>query len=174
MAIGSFGMNLYFQRLRDAIESATRNMSVDELSRRPAEGKWSSAEILEHLNLTYTGTVKNLERSLAAGKPLGGAPTLEQRLRSFAVVELGYFPPGRSSPESAKPKGMPADRILSEINSRIAQLDGVIQKCENEFGKHVFVADHPVLGPITMEQWRKFHWVHGRHHVKQIKRMRNR
>jgi hypothetical protein len=165
-------MNAYFQRLQDAIESATRNMSVAELVQRPAEGKWSPAEILEHLNLTYIGTVKNLERSLAAGRPLGGAPTLQQRLRSSLVVDLGYIPTGRTSPDAAKPKGMGAENILVEINSRIAQLDDVIEKCENKFGKRSFVAKHPMLGPFTMQQWRKFHWVHGKHHIRQIERIR--
>jgi hypothetical protein len=168
-----FGMNLYFQRLQDAIESATRNMSVAELKQRPAEGKWSSAEIMEHLNLTYTGTVKNLERSLAAGRPLGGAPTLKQRLKSSLVVDFGYLPNGRKSPEAAKPKGTQAENILREINSRIVQLDDVIEKCETKFGKRSFVANHPILGPFTMQQWRKFHWVHGRHHIRQIEWMRN-
>jgi hypothetical protein len=165
-------LNSYFQRLRDAIESATRNMSVAELSQRPAEGKWSSAEILEHLGLTYTGTVKNLERSLAAGRPLGGAPTLKQRLKKSLLVDFGYLPTGRESPEAAKPKGMPAENILGEINSQIAQLDDVIEKCESKFGRRSFVANHPILGPFTTRQWRKFHWVHGRHHIKQIERMR--
>jgi len=165
-------MNSYFQRLQDAIESATRNMSVAELAHRPAEGKWSPAEILEHLSLTYTGTVKNLERSLTAGRPLGGAPTMKQRLISSLVVDLGYLPKGRKSPERAKPKGMHAENILGEINSRIAELDDVIEKCEDKFGKGTFVANHPMLGPFTMQQWRKFHWVHGRHHVGQIERMR--
>jgi len=165
-------MNPYFQRLQDAIESATRNMTVAELSQRPVEGKWSSAEILEHLSLTYTGTVKNLERSLAAGRPLGGTPSMKQRLRSSLVVDFGYLPGGRESPEAAKPKGMPAENILVEINRHIAQLDDVIEKCEDKFGKRTFVANHPMLGPFTMQQWRKFHWVHGRHHVGQIERMR--
>jgi hypothetical protein len=29
-----------------------------------------------------------------------------------------------------------------------------------------------VLGPFSIEQWRKFHLVHGRHHVKQIRQRR--
>jgi hypothetical protein len=32
--------------------------------------------------------------------------------------------------------------------------------------------DHPILGPLTGGQWRKFHLVHGLHHVKQIRRLR--
>jgi len=29
-----------------------------------------------------------------------------------------------------------------------------------------------VLGALTGEQWRKFHWLHGRHHVRQILKFR--
>jgi hypothetical protein len=29
-----------------------------------------------------------------------------------------------------------------------------------------------VLGPLSMQQWRKFHLIHGRHHLKQIARIR--
>jgi hypothetical protein len=59
-------MHSYLQRLQDAIQSATREMSNEDLNRRPGEGKWNAVEVLEHLSLTYTGTVKNLERSLEA------------------------------------------------------------------------------------------------------------
>ena len=165
-------MNKYFERLKIAIGSATQGMGINELSQRPAEGKWSIAEVLEHLSLTYSGTVKNLERSLNAGRPLGGTPTLKQRIVNMLVMDFGYFPAGRKSPEGAKPKGMSAETVLGEINGRIVQLDEVIAKCESKFGKRAFVADHPVLGPITMQQWRKFHWVHGRHHIRQIEAMR--
>jgi hypothetical protein len=165
-------MNTYLQRLQNAITSATRETSDSDLTRPPAEGKWSPAEVLEHLALTYKGTAKNLERSLIAGRPLGGAPTLKQRLTNILVLDLGYFPSGRKSPEAAKPKGMAGEQITSEINGALANMTDVIGKCENKFGDHAHAADHPILGPITMQQWQKFHWVHGRHHIKQILRMR--
>ncbi len=165
-------MNEYLQRLQVAIESSTREMTDTDLSRRPAEGKWSPAEILEHLGLTYKGTAKNMERSLAAGKPLGGRPTVKQRLIDVLVLDVGYFPTGRNSPEGAKPKGISGEQILAEINGWLADMDAVIQNCEAKFGRRAFVADHPALGPITMQQWPKFHWVHGMHHIRQIFRMR--
>jgi DinB superfamily len=165
-------MNAHLQRLRVAIDSATQNMSEADLALRPSEGKWSVAEILEHLSLTYKGTSKNMGKSLAAGKPLGGRPSVKQRLIDVLVLDIGYLPTGRDSPEGAKPKGMPGDEVLSEIRTRLANMDEVIQTCENKFGSRAFVADHPVLGPITMQQWPKFHLVHGMHHVRQILRMR--
>jgi hypothetical protein len=33
--------------------------------------------------------------------------------------------------------------------------------------------DHPILGPFSIAQWRKFHLVHGLHHVKQIQRLKD-
>ena len=50
-------MDSCLERLRQAIASATSDMSSEELTRQP-EGKWSAAEVLEHLYLTYTGTQK--------------------------------------------------------------------------------------------------------------------
>ncbi len=89
-------MDSCLERLLNAITSATRGMTVEELTRHP-EGKWSSAQILEHLYLTYTGTAKSFERCWEAGKPLASSLTLKQRLGIALVIKAGYFPDGRSN-----------------------------------------------------------------------------
>ena len=160
-------MDSYLERLHQAITSVTSGMSGDDLT-RPLEGKWSAAEILEHLYLTYTGTAKAFERCLKAGKPLAGAPTLKQRMSVALVTDLGYFPSGRKSPDPVRPRGMSAEKIIADIGPQIAAMDQLIAQCEERYGSRTKVLDHPVLGPLTARQWRKFHWVHGRHHVKQI------
>jgi len=165
-------MDLYLQRLQEAITSATRGMTTEDLTRHP-EGKWSAAEVLEHLYLTYSGTVKGFERCLAAGRPLGSSPTLKQRVSVAVVTGVGYFPEGRQAPERTRPRGMAAEKVVAEIGPKIAAMDRLIAQCEARYGKRTRVVDHPVLGPLTARQWRKFHWVHGRHHVKQIWRLRS-
>ncbi len=50
-------MDFYLQRLQEALTTATRGMTIEDLTRHP-EGKWNTAEVLEHLYLTYTCTVK--------------------------------------------------------------------------------------------------------------------
>ena len=164
-------MDSYLQRLHEAITSAARGLTMAELTRHP-EGKWSAAEVLEHLYLTYTGTVKGFERCLQEGKPLAGAPTMKQRLQIAVVTGAGYFPTGRESPKVSRPRGTPADKVIADIGPQIAAMDEVIAKCEARHGKRTRLLDHPVLGPLTAQQWRKFHWVHGRHHVKQILQLR--
>ncbi len=164
-------MDAYLQRLQDAIASATLGMSTEDLVRH-TEGKWSTAQVLEHLYLTYTGTVKGCERCLHAGKPLAGTPVLKDHMKAFVVTGLGYLPNGREAPERTQPRGMLVDEVTREIGPRISVMDRLITQCETRFGKRSRVLDHPFLGPLTARQWRKFHWVHGRHHLKQIQGLR--
>jgi hypothetical protein len=164
-------MDAYLQRLQEAIASATRGMTTEDLRRHP-EGKWSVAEVLEHLYLTYAGTVKGFERVLQAGKPLARNPVLMDRMKTFVVTGLGHMPEGRKAPGPTQPCGMPADEVRREIGPQISAMEETIAQCEARFGKRTRVLDHPVLGPLTARQWRKFHWVHGRHHVKQIRKLR--
>jgi Protein of unknown function (DUF1569) len=166
-------MDAYLQRLQDAIASAIHGMNADDLRRHPQD-KWSTADVLEHLYLTYTGTLKGFERCLEAGEPLARTPLWKDRMRTFVVTGLGHMPQGRKAPERARPRGMPAAEVAREIGSRIAAMDSVIAQCEARFGKRTRLLDHPILGPLTGQQWRKFHWVHGRHHVKQIHKLRQR
>ena len=165
-------MDFYLQRLQNAISSATEGMSADLLARRPAEGKWSAAEVLEHLYLTYTGTIRGFEKCLEAGKPLARVPTLMDRARTTVVVTLSYMPKGRKSPQYAVPRGLPCDQVLAEVAEKIVALDAIIAQAESRFGKKCRVLDHPIIGPLQACEWRKFHWVHGLHHVKQLERLR--
>jgi len=160
-------MDSYLERLHQAVAAATQGM-CDEDPESRSDGKWSAAEVLEHLYLTYTGTSKAFDRCLQAGKPLASASTLKHRVAAFLVTELGYFPEGRKSPEHACPKGISTEKVVADICPQIAAMDKIIAQCQERFGSRKKVLDHPVLGPLTASQWRKFHWVHGRHHIKQI------
>jgi Protein of unknown function (DUF1569) len=164
-------VDTYLQRLRDAVTSATVGMNAEDLTRHP-EGKWSTAQVLEHLYLSYSGTVKGFQRCLEAGKPLARAPLMKDRMRTFVVTGLGHLPTGRQAPERTRPRGMAVDEITRGIAPQILAMDEVIAQCEARFGKCTRVLDHPVLGPLTARQWRKFHWIHGRHHLKQIQKLR--
>jgi hypothetical protein len=164
-------MDFYLQRLQNAIASVTDGMSAESLLQHP-EGKWCTAEVLEHLYLTYTGTIKGFERCLEAGKTLARFPTWNDRFRTFMVVGIGYLPGGRTAPKNATPRGLPPEQVLAEVSEKIVVMDGVIAQAEEKYGKEIKLLDHPILGPLQGREWRKFHWVHGRHHVKQIASLR--
>jgi Protein of unknown function (DUF1569) len=135
-------------------------------------GKWCSAEILEHLYLTYTGTAKGFSRLLEVTEPRATKATWKQRGRSFVVTQLGYMPTGRKAPAMALPRGIAPEKVTSEIHTAISHMHELMTLCARRFGTRSKVLDHPILGPLSIEQWRKFHLVHGLHHVKQIRRLR--
>jgi len=164
-------MDLYLKRLHDAITATTKDMTAEEWQRH-APGKWSTAEVLEHLYLSYTGTVKGFGRCLQEGRSLASARTWKHRMATTLVAGLGYFPPGRKSPKQALPRGTPAEQVLADVAKQIEAMDEVIAKCVARHGRRALMLDHPMLGPLSAEQWCKFHWVHGRHHVKQIRKLR--
>jgi DinB superfamily len=168
-------MDSHLKRLQEALREATEGMSAEERSWHPP-GKWCVDEVLEHLYLTYTGTIRGFTRALEAGKPSAGRVTPGQRARILLVVGLGYMPEGRSAPAGVVPRGLAGGTVNEEIGGKIAEMDAVIGRCERELGGGKFrgraILEHPILGPLTARQWRKFHLVHGMHHAKQIRRLR--
>lgn len=163
-------MDFYLQRLQDAISSTTEALSAEELTRHP-EGKWCTAEILEHLYLSYTGTIKGFERCIQAGQPMARSPQFMDHMRKFVVIGLNYFPEGRKAPKNTVPKGKSVEEVRSSIVPTIAAMDTIIAEAEKKYGPQTLVLDHPILGPMRGQDWRKFHWIHGNHHLKQIRRL---
>jgi len=164
-------MHRKLAELQKVLSDAIQGMSTEELSRHPA-GKWSAAEILEHLNLSYVGTIKNLERCLADGQSRASSDRAKMRWSRLIVTRLGYFPKGRQSPDFVRPRGAPAEQVTGEIMQNILRMDEVIGQCESSFPAKAPITDHPILGPLTATEWRGFHSTHGKHHARQIVRLR--
>jgi hypothetical protein len=164
-------LDFRLDKLKQSLESALEGMSSEQLSWHPP-GKWCAAEVLEHLYLTYTGTIKGFERVMTSGKPLASRASIAHRVRTLVVVGLGHVPAGLKAPAMAQPKGLPVEKVRNEIGAKILAMDAIIAQCEARFGRRVYLLDHPILGPLTTTQWRRLHLVHGRHHLKQLLRLR--
>jgi hypothetical protein len=164
-------MDSRLEKLKENLESAMEGLSSEQWSRH-LPGKWCAAEVLEHLYLSYVGTINGFERLMKAGKPLATRASMKHRVQSFVVVGVGYMPPGRKAPAVAEPKGVPVEKVKNEIGVKLVAMDAIIAECEAHFGGRVRVLDHPILGPLSAPQWRKLHVVHGQHHLKQLLRLR--
>lgn len=158
---------MYLQRLQQELKSATQGCAPGTLAQGPA-GKWNCGEILEHLYLTYHGTNKGISKCLSRGAPLATRSTAKQKLQTFVVLTLGYLPSGTEAPERARPSGK-LEAVLDIIFPEIERMDTGLAECERRFGAKTKIFDHPIFGPLSAAQWRKFHWIHGRHHARQIR-----
>jgi hypothetical protein len=160
-------MNKWLAQIEGMLTSATDGMTEEQLAWH-LEGKWSTAQILEHLSKSYTGTVKGFEKAMSAGRPLATRATPWQHFARTTVVSIGYFPRGRKSPEVVVPSGTwTGMQALQTIRAELAKLREAQEKVELKFAG-ILVVDHPVMGPLTPSQWAKFHYVHAKHHMKQI------
>ena len=163
-------MDPHHKTLQEELAAVIADLTTEQMQRHEP-GKWCAAEVLEHLYLTYTGTTKGLSRVLKAQKAVTTPATWIQHGMVVVTLGFGYLPSGREAPSFARPRGLAGEKVLAEIASKIAEMDDMIGRCEEKLG-YGKLLDHPILGPLTGAQWRKFHLVHGRHHMKQIQRLK--
>jgi hypothetical protein len=160
-------MSPELELMRRETERATRGISPQGWLCAP-EGHWNSLQILEHLLLSYTATTKGLLRTMESGKLDRSSSSAGQHLRRFYVLRIGRFPPGVESPKHTRPESGMGDEPLRDFNDALVAMDAMLTDAEKQFGAKTRVLRHPILGPLTVQQWRRFHQVHGRHHLKQI------
>jgi len=138
--------------------------------------RWNARQIVEHLMLTYRSTGSVLHGQLEKGRPTKARPMAKQRVSQFVLFGLGLMPNGRPAPVSVRP-GQTPDRLLDSaaladlFQSELLTMDELLARCEERFGKQP-MATHQILGPLSANQWRRFHVVHARHHLKQLHEIR--
>ncbi len=137
--------------------------------------KWSIQQIVEHLLSTYRGSIPAIEARVEKKSATRAKPNLRQRLAQFRIIKLGLFPNGRTAPAAVSPS-LPTtvqsgDELAARVSAELKKLDDVTARGEHLFGDRRAVA-HIILGMLSMDQWRRFHLIHGRHHLKQIRNIR--
>jgi hypothetical protein len=161
------------RRALEVIESTVAGMGDEEMTWAP-EGKWSPALILEHLSLAFHVTTKASRRMLRLPKPDVRPATPKERFWTFLFLKGNYFHSGTVAPKMVCPKGMSPQEAKEAIRMKLIEMDKTLQECEEKFGGSVDFLVHASLGPLTVREWCKFSYLHTRHHMKQIRGLRQR
>ena len=134
--------------------------------------KWTIQQIMEHLLLSYSGTELALNARLTRQAPTRAKPSIPQHLGQYTLIHLGYFPHGRKAPPMVTPEPTAHQLCGEELTiaaaEHLANLDQLCAEAEELFGCTCKFASHTALGPLNVNQWRKFQLIHGEHHLKQI------
>lgn len=138
-------------------------------------GKWCIQQIVTHLLLSYESTIDVFETRLGKGTPTRAKTSLMQRLGQIYILRLGRFPRGRKAPAAVSPT-LPfelcsVEELIDRIQAALTRFDGLATQAAEMFGE-VPAISHFVLGPMSADDWRTFHLVHGRHHIAQILEVR--
>ena len=170
-------MHPSIERIERELTAATEWMRPEDWL-QGAPGKWSAAQIAEHLTLAFSGTSNVMRQAIAQGSPSGNKIVVWQRLAAFLIIEVGYFPPGRKAPAQVEPNAdragsRAAAEILPALWESLRAMDASIQASEERFGASTPLCAHPILGALSAARWRKFHVVHALHHARQLAALRS-
>ncbi|HEX4577654.1 MAG TPA: DinB family protein [Edaphobacter sp.] len=170
-------MNSVLNQLQREIASSLHGLDATQTQLRPlsAPGKWSIQQIVEHLLLTYSGAEMALKARLVKRRPTAAKPSAFQQIQQFTVYRIGYFPGGRQAPATVTPAPathpLSGEELTTAVEDRLTRFATLCTETEQLFGSNQ-CASHNVLGPLSVDQWRRFQLIHGRHHVKQIAAIR--
>lgn len=166
-------MNPILRRLCGEYEEQLRGETAERMQLRPAgeTARWNVQQTVEHMLMTYAATSGNFEKRLAKGTVTEAKATFGHRIGQFAVCTLGQFPKGRKAPEIVTPKAdtvaASGDELLEKVKVELERFDGLALEAERVFGPQRAIT-HLVLGPMSVHNWRRFHLIHGEHHLRQI------
>ena len=170
-------MDPILQQLHNKIAHALEGLDCAQTQLVPPSSpdKWSIQQVVQHLCLTYAFTETAFEARLAKGTPTRARPTLQQHIGQYFLTTLGIFPRGRQAPRRVAPPQIITPVSGSELThysgEHLTRLDKLFNEAEALFGSGRCIS-HMILGPLSIHQWRRFHLIHGRHHLKQIRAIR--
>jgi Protein of unknown function (DUF1569) len=151
-----------------AVERATAHLDAAQIA-RPVPGKWSVADILDHLRKAFTLNAAALDKAVETGRVKIRTPTVTQWMARTTVLGLGYFPKARA-PEATTPgSSVPPERLVGATREGIVAVDAALTRAADRFGEGTPILNHPYFAAMSSRQWRAFHWRHTIHHMKQVR-----
>lgn len=132
-------------------------------------GKWSAAQIVEHLALALAWSASEFEKRRAREPMVRSRPSLGERVARALVLRLGWFTPGMEPPSADAPLP-PMDRAAVEAGFRRAvERHLTLTRVLLPARAHDLFVEHPRLGALSFPEWLAFHVRHARHHARQIR-----
>lgn len=161
-------LDLHRRELHEAVASVPAHLR----EKRPGDGRWSVAEVVEHLSIIERRVARLLAMRVSAARESGVGPDTET-----SSVVASYPNPGRAldrtakiqAPEPVLPSGaldavagtQALDQARVSLLSALRDANGV--SLEN------LVHPHPVFGPLNMYHWMVLAGLHDSRHAAQIR-----
>lgn len=133
-----------------------------------ASGKWSPAEITEHLRLSTEKLREEAEGSSSMRLVLPAWKRLLLRLTVLPrILRSGRFPRGAPAPREVRPvsPGLPRDEALGRFEREIARLEAA---CGATPANGRRLLGHPYFGKISLTRFHRLLAVHALHHREQL------
>ena len=156
-----------FNKLRVALLDEMEAMNPAALVAKPFAGKWSMLEIVEHLVLAERAVLKGLPDVSGLAESERG---LRHRVRYLLVMAVLSSSIRVEAPSSAMfPRG---GRTLADLRGLWNENQDWLRSCADVLGPEGVrrtVFEHPIAGPLSVEQAVRMGQVHVEKHLRQIK-----
>jgi hypothetical protein len=148
-------------------------LGLEEVQIPPAPGqdRWSVQLIVEHLILTYRLTLNTVNRQLKSGVVPGRRRNLLKSLLRMQTLGLGYMPNGIPSMHAVRPKNitpMAGPELAERLLAAAEEMDAALSAGRKKFGIQP-CGEHPFYGAMRIDEWRRYHALHARHHAVQLR-----
>jgi hypothetical protein len=168
-------MNSTLHQLEEELIHSVRGLNARQIQLRSSQDPagWNICQIVQHLILTYSSTASSMQSRMAKITPRYISRTPLQKAIQFIVLRFGLLPGRRKAPPIVAPpvhapEPLPAvGDLASSVSDALSSMDHSLDQAEQVFGTSP-CNTHFALGPLSVAQWRRFHLVHGRHHIRQI------
>jgi hypothetical protein len=135
--------------------------------------KWTAQQVIEHLVLSYRMTSGALRTRLDKGRVVRKRRTFLQWSLQLMILSCGEFPEGvpalaETTPEPGKFAAMNGRQLSALLREEAEAMNTLLDRCRRKFGMER-VSIHPWLGPLRVDQWRRFHSLHGSLHLNQLR-----
>jgi len=169
-------MHAVLERVVSQMSSEVLSLNAETTQLHPngLAYKWSAQQVVEHLVLGYRLTSSALETRLNKGRlSRKRKRTYLQWSLQLMILTFGKLPRGVPALDELMPvagsfAAMDGQQLGNLIRQEMDAMDKLFDACRRKFGMER-VAVHPFLGPLRVDQWRRFHVVHGLHHLTQLR-----
>jgi hypothetical protein len=169
-------MHAVLERVVSQIASDVRGLDAETTQLHPSglAHKWTAQQVVEHLVLSYRLTSAALEIRLSKGRVSRKQTrtklqwSLQLMILSFGALPRGVPALDETVPVKGQFSAMDGRQLGDLLREEAEATDALLDTCRRRFGIDR-VGAHPWLGPLRVDQWRRFHVVHGLHHVVQLR-----
>jgi hypothetical protein len=169
-------MHAVLERVVSQLTSEVLSLDAETTQLHPNDvaHKWNAQQVVEHLVLGYGQTSNALDTRLSKGRLSRNQTrtwlqwSLQLMILSFGKLPQGVPAPDETTPIAGRFAAMDGQQLGDLLRQEIETMDKLFDACRRKFGMER-VAVHPFLGPLRVDQWRRFHVVHGLHHLTQLR-----
>ena len=153
----------YLDETRDKLLRVAKNLSPTQLHYKPAPGRWSVAECLEHITTVENLVLGNINNALK-----GAAGSTKPDLGDDALLQtVTNRNPRVTAPERLVPTGrIPHDQLLPEFEAARKRTTEFVVSTSAPLREYAF--PHPRFGQVDCYQWLLLIAGHSDRHRQQV------